>query len=67
MTKKLKMFVWENCLTDYTEGMICVLANDLEEALKLIKEKCDYCQSSFDTSNYKIIEKPEAFLVWGGG
>jgi hypothetical protein len=67
--KKLKLFVWEGkgVLTDYTDGMICVLAENIEQALKLINKKCDYCQSSFNASNYKIIKKPEAFLVWGGG
>ena len=64
----LKLFVWEGdgVLTDYTNGLICVLAHDLEEALELIKKKCDYCQNSFDASKYKVITKPEAFLVWGG-
>lgn len=67
--RKLKLFVWNEpgTLQDWTNGMICVLAEDLEQALKLIKEKCNYCQSSFDASAYKIIEKPEAFLCWGGG
>lgn len=48
-------------------GMICVLARDLEEALKLIREKCDYCFNSFPADQYKVIENPEAFLCWGGG
>lgn len=71
MTNKdeMKLFVWEGdgVLQDYTSGMICVLAHDLEEALKLIKEKCDYCMGAFDPSAYKIVEKPEAFVCYGGG
>lgn len=69
MDKKLKLFVWEGngVLSDYTDGLICVLAENLEQALKLINEKCKYCSNHFDASNYKIIEKPEAFFVWGGG
>ena len=72
MTEKssnLKMFVWEGygVLCDYTSGMICVLAHDLEEALKLIEKKCDYCMNAFPVNDYKIIEKPEAFVCWGGG
>lgn len=67
--KKLKMFVWEGdgVLTDYTNGMICVLAYDLEEALKLIRKECDYCMGSFPVDKYKIVTKPEAHLCWGGG
>ena len=66
---ELKLFVWEGggVLTDYTDGMICVLAENLEQALKLIREKCDYCFDSFPADRYKIIEEPEAFLCWGGG
>jgi hypothetical protein len=65
----MKLFVWEGdgVLTDYSNGMICVLAKDLEEALKLIREKCGYCMNSFPPDKYKIIEKPEAFICWGGG
>ena len=65
----MKLFVWEGhgVLTDYSDGMICVLANDLEEALKLIREKYNHAMGSFPPDKYKIIEKPEAFICWGGG
>lgn len=43
MTEKLKLFVWEGrgVLQNYTSGMICVLAHNLEEALRLIEKKSD--------------------------
>lgn len=65
----MKLFVWdeEGTLEDYTTGMICVYADSLEEALRLIEEKCNYCMTSFDPTKYKVIEKPEAFICWGGG
>ncbi len=66
-TTNLKLFVWEGVLTDYTHGMVCVLAEDLEQAIKLIKEKDDVAAGCMDMSNVKVIEKPEAFVVWGGG
>jgi hypothetical protein len=70
-TKKeeLKLFVWEGegVLTDWSNGMICVLAHNLKEALKLIEKKCDYCMNNFPINNYKIIKKPEAFIKWGCG
>ena len=67
--KKLKLFVWEGdgVLTDWSNGMICVLADNLKEALKLIEKKCDYCMESFPINKYKIINKPEAFVCYGGG
>ncbi len=65
--KKLKLFVWEEVLTDHTSGMVCVLAENLEQAIQLIKEKDDVAASVMDMSVVEIIEKPEAFVMWGGG
>jgi len=41
MKEQLKLYVWENVLTDHTSGMICILAYDLEQAKKLLLEKYD--------------------------
>lgn len=67
--KKLKMYVWEGSgvLQDYSSGMICVLATNFEEAVKLVTEKCGHCTTSFPINQYKVITKPEAFVCWGGG
>lgn len=69
MDSTLKLFVWEGdgVLTDYTDGMICVLAHDITEALGLIRAKCDYCMNSFQHDAYRVIEAPEAFVCYGGG
>jgi len=64
---KLKMFVWENVLYDWSAGMVCVLAKDLEQAIQLIKKKDGGAAGSMDMSVVKEITKPEAFVVWGGG
>lgn len=37
--QKLKMFVWENVLEDYTPGLIVALAHNLEEAKQVVMEK----------------------------
>jgi len=65
--KPLKLFVWEGegVLQDYTSGMVCVLARDLKHALKLIEEKHNYCLGSIPINGYKVVKKPEAFIVWG--
>jgi len=67
--KKLKLFVWEGdgVLTDYTNGMICVLAYDFEHAINLIKKECSSCMNSFPVDKYKVITKPKAFVCYGGG
>jgi len=68
MNKKLKLFVWEEVLCDYTCGMICVLAFDLEQAFDLMREKYDeYYLNDLASVKPKVIEEPEAFAVYGGG
>lgn len=64
---ELKLFVWQSVLMDYTAGMVCVLAKNLEEAIKLIKEKDSVAASSMDMSVVEVITIPKAFIVWGGG
>ena len=66
---KLKMFIWEGegVLTDWSNGMIAVLAENHSQALKLIEEKCKYCMGNFPVDDYTIIEHPEAFICYGGG
>ncbi len=61
---KLKLFVWEDVLRDYTSGIVVALAENEEAAFKLVKEKCSYIP---EIGKPRIIEKPEAFVVWGGG
>jgi len=70
MNIKLKLFVWEGdgVLQDYTSGMVCVLATDLQQAFNLIREKYDdYYLNDLARIEPKVIEEPEAFAVYGGG
>jgi len=66
--KKLKLFVWEGdgVLTDYSSGLVCVLAYDFQEALEKLNEKCSFCTQQMPIHKYKVITKPEAFYCWGG-
>ena len=77
----LKLFVWKDVLKDYTSGIVCILANNLEEAMELLKKEDHTAwwvlNGKPDNRDYKgiyklikqpkIITKPEAFVVWGGG
>ena len=65
--KKVKLFVWEDVLRDYTSGMICILAHDLEEAKKLLLKKYPAYYADDLGKPHKVITKPEAFAVYGGG
>lgn len=64
---KLKLYVWENVLTDYTDGMMCALATSPEQARKLLLKRCSYIPENQLAEEPKVVSKPEAFLVWGGG
>lgn len=72
--EKLKMFVWQNVLTDYTDGMIVVLAPDLPTAIQVAEKQCiksmGYIMDSFKKAMSKkptIVTKPSCFFVYGGG
>lgn len=67
MRKKIKLYVWEDVLCDYTCGMICILAHNLEEARELLEKKYPgYYLDEFG-KKYRVITEPEAFAVYGGG
>lgn len=42
----MKLYVWENVLTDYTSGMVVVLARDDDEAAAKLQEQgySDICE-----------------------
>jgi len=67
---KLKLFVWEDVLTDYSSGMVCILAKDLEQAKEVFLKKYpddQYVLNDFFGKPYKVITEPQAFYVYGGG
>jgi len=74
MKKTLKLFVWKDVLTDYTSGIAFALAENVDEARKLILEKYEKEQSYVSdmlvsdlNTEPLIIENKEGFYVWGGG
>lgn len=67
MRKKLKLYVWEDVLTDYTSGVMFALATSVDEARNLILKKWDYVPRDDLAREPRCIEAPEGFAVWGGG
>ena len=66
--KKLKLFIWKDVLCDYSCGMVAIYAYDLEHALKVARKKFEgYIVENFAGKQYKVITKPDAFYVYGGG
>lgn len=67
-SKKLKLFVWEDVLCDYTCGIMFALAPDVETARKILLEKEDSNLIKSELmADPDVIETEEGFVVWGGG
>jgi hypothetical protein len=71
---EMKLFVWKDVLTDYKSGIAFALAENVDEARKLILEKYEKEQSYVSdmlvsdlNTEPLIIENKEGFYVWGGG
>jgi hypothetical protein len=67
MTKKLKLFVWEGVLEDYTSGVMFALAPDVKTARELLLASCDYLPKEDLNQEPTIYTEPYALAVWGGG
>ena len=74
----MKLYIWEGdgVLQDWTSGMICALAPDLETALSVIQTDCDITTGGdyplFPREPSEVIElgttqaTPRAWCCWGG-
>jgi hypothetical protein len=68
MEKNLKLFVWQNVLTDYTDGVMFALAPDVESAKAAILKNQDFSSVRADLERpYEVHESTVGFAVWGGG
>lgn len=65
--KKLKLYVWEDCLTDYTDGVMFALASSEDEAREQILKSCNYVPPGELAVQPKIIDSPIGYAIWGGG
>ena len=63
----MKLFLWTEVLTDYSDGVMFALANSVDEARELIKKGCDYIPDYELEKEPKIIDSPFGFSMWGGG
>jgi hypothetical protein len=67
--KKLKLYVWEDVLTDYSSGIIFAYAYSEDRARKLVLKKSGESNTVKNDISGKplVVTKSSAFLVWGGG
>jgi hypothetical protein len=70
MNNGLKLWVWEGdgVLTDYTDGLVCVLAATEEEAWSELKKVSDVAHDALRERDLRprSYDQPSAFYVWGG-
>lgn len=79
MKNTLKLFVWEEVLTDYTDGVMFALAESKEEAMALILNKAKesprimrqnslpWMEEELELNKPKVYENPVGFFLLGGG
>lgn len=70
MKKKMKLFVWENVLSDYTDGVVFALAPSVDAARRAVLAKFPGSTAGLDAAlllEPKVVTKTEGFAVWGGG
>jgi hypothetical protein len=63
----LKMYVWEHVLTDQYDGLMVVLAHNVDEARELLTKEYDYIPYEDLEKDPDVYDTPKAVLVWGGG
>ena len=65
--KTLKLYVWEDVLTDNASGIIVALAYDVKQARQIILDKDNSMSVRDDIAKKpRVCRKSEAFVVWGG-
>lgn len=81
MKKDYNLYVWEDALSDWTEGIIFAYATSVEEARKIIKETGnkkaakygdgyslkDFLSEEKLNAEPKIIKTKTAYLIFGSG
>ncbi len=67
--KKLKLFVWDGALGDWSGGIMFALAPDVETARKMLLDELGDTDAVVADLKIEpeIFTKPVAFGVYGGG
>jgi len=64
--KKLKLYVWEGVLTDYTDGIMIAYATDAKHARELLLKECDWMPDEDLAKEPREITSAEGIVLWGG-
>lgn len=67
MAKKLKLYVWQNVLRDYTAGIMFAYATSPAHARNLLLADCNYLPQGDLAKEPEVFDTAVAFSLWGGG
>ena len=62
----LKLYVWEDCLTDWTSGAMFALATSEDEAKAMVLKNCDFVDKEEFNRPPKVFDSPIGYAIWGG-
>ena len=67
----MKLYIWDDVLWDYTEGVIFVLAHSKRDALRAIKKRDERAWGDCCTSKHRVIypdqrKTPFVYIQYGG-
>jgi len=63
----MRLFVWEGFCPDYTDGLAFAIAENIEQAQKLVIESKGYEPFDWGTVREFPVTEPIAYCVSGGG
>lgn len=64
---KLQLYVWEDVLSDYTDGVMFALATSEDEAKAMILKHSHYVPDHEFSKSPKVFDAPVGYAIWGGG
>ena len=67
MKSKLKLFIWTDFCSDYTDGLAFAIAKDEEEAKKLVEKETGYEVYDWGQLEVRQLRYRVARCVAGGG
>lgn len=65
--QQMQLFVWDNVLCDYTDGLMFALAHSVEEARDLLREEVYDSDDLQQEPTVYDLTTPVYRAVWGGG
>lgn len=67
----MKLFYWDNVLSDYTSGHVLIIAENMKEAMKMLEKEDNYAfreiQGISPTITSSTNQKERFIKVQGGG